>query len=56
MKYRVDVKLTGYETITVDADTPEQACEIACSKFEDYYAVNPAWDLRCKSTETTILE
>ena len=32
MKYRIDVKLTGYETVVVEADSEEEAKEKALER------------------------
>lgn len=49
--YVFDVRLTGYEQVSVTAKNCEQAREKAMQKFEDHYISAPAWDLRCKSIE-----
>lgn len=49
--YTYDVRLTGWEQITVKAKSGEEAKEKALQKFEDHYVTAPAWDLRCKSIE-----
>lgn len=56
MKYRVDVKLIGWEEVMVDADTDEEAKEKALDRFWEIYSVAPAESLRWKSNETTIMD
>lgn len=55
MKYTFDVALTGYEQVTVEAESLEQAEELALERFEEIYKVEPAWSLRTKSTTLTQL-
>lgn len=56
MKFRFDVKLTGYEEVVVEASNKEEACEKALEKFWDIYNTAPARFLRWKETETTPLD
>lgn len=55
-KYRFDVKLTGFEEITVEADDEEAAREKALDKFEAHYSLAPARDLRQKVVELDNLD
>ena len=54
--YSIDVKLTGYETIVVDASSKEEAHEKALEHFWKIYDTTPAASLRTKSTTTTVLD
>ena len=54
-RYHIDVELTGYETVTVDADNLEQAYDLADDRFWEIYDGCSARSLRCKSTELTLL-
>ena len=49
--YTFDVRLTGWEQITVKAKNIGDAEEKALARFEEIYTVAPAWDLRSKITE-----
>jgi hypothetical protein len=49
--YTFDVRLTGYEQITVKAKDIDKAREKALQRFEDIYIATPAWDLRSKAIE-----
>ena len=55
MKYTFDVKFTGYEQITVEADSLEEAEQKAIDRFEGHYTTAPAGDLRSKSQELQLL-
>ena len=52
IKYRIDVKLTGYEEVCVTAESEEAAREKALDHFWKIYP--GAMDLRWKSMEATI--
>lgn len=51
MKYRVDVKLTGYMTVEVEAKSIEEAEEKATEVFADKYFISPIGHLQSKKTE-----
>lgn len=51
MKYRIDVKLIGFETVEVEAHSAEEAEEKALDRFWEIYNEAPAKHLRWKSTE-----
>ena len=53
MRYRIDVKLTGFEEVVVDAENEDQACAKALDRFWEIHT--GAKDLRWKSTELTVL-
>lgn len=55
MKYTIDVKLIGFEQITVDAASLEEASEKAIDRFWEIYDTAPARALRTKTTECTFL-
>lgn len=56
MLYRIDVKLTGYEEIVVEAATFEEARDKAEAKFWEIYSVESAQSLRWKQTELVWLD
>jgi len=55
MKYRIDIKLTGFEEVVVEASNIEEAYEKALDRFWEIYDTAPAKNLRWKSTEMDIL-
>lgn len=54
MKYRFDIKLTGYRTVEVEADNMEEAEERAMDKF--WGEMPKHWYLADASTELNILD
>lgn len=56
MKYIVDIKLIGFETVYVQAKSDEEALEKALERFWEIYSVAPAQSLRWKETTSVILE
>ena len=54
MKYRFDIKLTGYRTVEVEADNMEEAEERAMDKF--WGEMPKHWYLADASTELDILD
>lgn len=54
-KYTFDVKFVGYEQVTVEANSLEEAKQKAHDRFEAHYTTAPAWDLRTKSQELQLL-
>lgn len=55
MKYRVDVKLTGYMTVEVEAKSIEEAEEKATEVFADKYFRFPIGHLQAKKTEANCI-
>lgn len=55
MKYRIDIKLIGFEEVRVEALNIEEAYEKALDRFWEIYDKAPAKDLRWKSTEMDLL-
>lgn len=53
--YTFDVRLVGYEQISVQASDLKEAEERARDKFEFIYASRPAWHLRDKTLDLTLL-
>ena len=49
--YTFDVKLTGYEQVTVKAKSLKDAEEKAIERFSEIYEKAPAFDLRTKTIE-----
>lgn len=52
MKYRVDVKVTGYMTVEVEANSVQEAEEKATEEFADTYFKFPIGHLQSKKTES----
>ena len=50
-QYTFDIKFTGYEQVTIEANSLEEAEQKALDRFEAHYTTAPAWDLRSKSQE-----
>lgn len=55
MRYSIDVKLTGYEQVVVDAENEEEAYDKALDRFWEIYDTAAAKSLRCKTTTMTIV-
>jgi hypothetical protein len=53
--YRFEVKFTGYETVSVEADSEEAAAAKVEEQFEATLRDLLAWELRDKSVELTPL-
>ena len=56
MKYVVDIKVTGFIQVTVEAETDYEACDKASEVFDADYMNQPIGDLRWKATEAEIVE
>ena len=56
MKYVVDIKVTGFIQVTVEAEDEWVACDKATEVFDADYMNQPIGDLRWKATEAQIVE
>ena len=55
MKYRVDIELTGYMTVEVEAESKDEAEDKAISLFVDKHFKDPIEHLQSKSTCASVL-
>ena len=54
-RYRIDVKLTGYAEIVVEAVSLEDAMDKANTQFTEVYMAKPIHDLCWKDTELSVV-
>ena len=53
-RFYVDVKVTGYEEVVVEADNEEEAQDKAVQRVAEIYSKAPGMDLRWKKMICTI--